>query len=59
MLCVRNAIKKFMGITGTKDKSNIDGEPDTSRGVSPVRGGDYVNLPQKCDKATFSYSTHR
>jgi hypothetical protein len=34
-----------------------DGEPDTSRDVSPVRGGAFENLLQKCRKALGAYST--
>ncbi|WP_417008882.1 hypothetical protein [Bacteroides congonensis] len=29
-----------------------NGEPDTLKGVSPVRGQTWGNLPQKCGKAS-------
>ena len=35
----------------------ISGEPDTLRGVSPVRRGVLGNLPQQCDKAPGTYPT--
>lgn len=35
----------------------IDGEPDTPRGVRPVRGGACGNLPWKQGKALDAYST--
>ncbi|MGT8956829.1 hypothetical protein [Bacillus cereus] len=35
-----------------------DGEPDTLRDVSPVRGGAFGNLSQQCEKALGAYSTH-
>ncbi|MEC2714750.1 hypothetical protein P9Z56_00785 [Bacillus cereus] len=34
-----------------------DGEPDTLRDVSPVRGGAFGNLSQQCEKALGAYST--
>lgn len=34
-----------------------DGEPDTLRDVSPVRGGTFGNLSQECNKALDVYST--
>lgn len=36
--------KKIHGHSWTKDKSSVNGEPDTLRSVSPVRRGDYANL---------------
>jgi group II intron reverse transcriptase/maturase len=36
---------------GTKRLSKISGEPDTLKGVSPVRGRVSGNLPQTCEKA--------
>ncbi|MED4292178.1 hypothetical protein [Priestia megaterium] len=39
-------------------KQVTDGEPDTSRDVSPVRGGAFENLLQKCRKALGAYSTN-
>jgi len=38
-------------------RNSANGEPDTLRGVSPVRRGDCANLPQECGKAVFSYPT--
>ena len=38
-------------------RKSANGEPDTLRGVSPVRRGDCTNLPQGCGKAVFSYPT--
>ncbi|AIE33784.1 antigen [Bacillus thuringiensis serovar kurstaki str. HD-1] len=38
-----------------------DGEPDTLRDVSPVRGGTFGNLSQECNKAAgcllYTYAT--